>query len=76
MCSSIESSYIEKQHAINNFVQKLRMMVRAKSLNVWHENPKLASFNNKLNPYLYILRKTTSINHRINRFYKVLGIKK
>jgi len=68
--------FIRKQHAINNFVQKLRMMVRAKSLNVWHKNPKLALFNNKLNPYLYILRKTTSINHRIDRFYKVIGINK
>lgn len=70
------SRFIKKQPMLNNLVQKLRMTVRAKSLHVWRSNPESYSFNNKITPSLYVLRKTTSINHRVNRLYKIIGIKK
>ncbi len=44
-------------------VQKLRMMVRQKSLEVWKENPDAKYFDDEMKKYLKQLKLATKVYH-------------
>lgn len=59
------SRFLKKQHILLNFIQYLRMNVRAQSLAIWIKTKNIDDFNAGIKPYLSILKKTTRLNHKL-----------
>lgn len=58
--------FLKSQGLLFNVIQVQRMLTRSKSILLWNKSKNIDDFNAKMKPYLWVLRKTTGLNHRLN----------
>ncbi len=56
-------------------VQKQRMLVRAKSLAIWKNNPNASSFEAEMKPFKKSLSEKTKLYHRVQKLRRLLKLK-
>jgi len=64
--------FLKTQGLLSNIIQIQRMLTRSKSLSIWNKYRNINDFNKNMKPYLFMLRKTTGLSHKIIKLKSII----